>query len=482
MSAQPPAHEPANVADSATAALMSKTYRGVVIGLLAIITSAAFEAMAVTTAMPVVAKELNGESSYGLAFSLLLTASLAATAAAGPWCDAKGPKPSLIFGLLGMCAGLLLSGFAGTFAMFAVGRMLSGLGTGLMIVPVYVIIGQVIPARHQPALFSWFSAAWVVPALVGPWIAGVLASHGLWRWVFYGVAPIVLVAVALVWPRVKDLGPPEEKSMGGGEGRGRAVTGIVLSVGVLAAQWGAHELADGASGLRTAIPVVLVLLTLVGLAGVVLAAPRLMPSGTFRLRPGLASVMATRGLMGLAFAGAEAFVPLMLTSTRGLDPSLAGLTLTGGAIGWTAGSVFQARTTLSRTALLTMGASLLTLAMGGLVLVTYLNINTVVFAVVWAVCGISMGMSVSSTSVLMLKLSPAHERGRNSASLQLADMLGSVMGTAGAGTFFSLMLNPSHPSDSTVFVILWGALAVAAAVGIASGSRSRSPHSEVFTQ
>ena len=37
--------------------LMSPAYRGLVVGLLAIVTCSAFEAMAVTTAMPVVAAD-----------------------------------------------------------------------------------------------------------------------------------------------------------------------------------------------------------------------------------------------------------------------------------------------------------------------------------------------------------------------------------------------------------------------------------------
>src|SRR5689334_10093795 len=107
---------------------MSRAYRGLVVGLLAIVTCSAFEAMAVTTAMPVVAADLGGQRAYGLAFSLYLTASLAATAAAGSWCDHSGPRPSLLTGLGLMCAGLLLCGGAWDFGAFTVGRMVSGAG------------------------------------------------------------------------------------------------------------------------------------------------------------------------------------------------------------------------------------------------------------------------------------------------------------------------------------------------------------------
>src|SRR5665647_153364 len=55
---------------------MSSAYRWLTVALLALVTIIAFEAMAISTAMPSVAKDLDAVRSYGLAFSLLLTAEL----------------------------------------------------------------------------------------------------------------------------------------------------------------------------------------------------------------------------------------------------------------------------------------------------------------------------------------------------------------------------------------------------------------------
>jgi MFS family permease len=457
---------------------MSRTYRGLVIGLLAIVTCSAFEAMAVTTAMPVVAANLGGQRSYGLAFSLYLTASLAATAAAGPWSDRAGPRPSLLTGLLLMSAGLLLCGGAWDFTAFMFGRMVSGAGAGFMIVPVYVIIGQALPPALQPVLFGWFSAAWVVPSLVGPYVSGLLAEHGSWRWAFFGVVPIVVAAVLLMWPRIKALGAPRAKSMAAGEGRRRALLGGALAVGVAVAQWAAQSLAD--PQIRDAVtPAALALLGVAGLAAVVLTVPRLLPANAFRLARGLPSVVVVRGLLTLAFFGAEAFVPLMLVDRFGLEPSTAGLALTGGALGWTIGSFAQAKGWLPRPAFLIVGPAMVGGAMGGVALVVLAHAAPLLLASAWAVAGIGMGLATSTTSVLVLELSAAAERGRNSASLQLADMLGGVIGTAGAGTLYSLMLTPDRAPGPGAFALLVGVLAVSALVGAAAGSRTSTPSSAV---
>ena len=83
-----------------------------------------------------------------------------------------------------------------------------------------------------------------------------------------------------------------------------------------------------------------------------------------------------------------------------------------------------------------------------------------------------MGMALSTTSVMILKMSAPAERGRNSASLQLADQLGGVVGTAGAGSLFALLRNPDNPADTGVYVVIWLALAVFAAAAMYTGWRS----------
>lgn len=66
----------------------------------------------------------------------------------------------------------MLAGTAADMAMLLAARVLQGLAAGIQIVALYVLIARVYPAEHRPAAFSALSAAWVVPALVGPAVAG----------------------------------------------------------------------------------------------------------------------------------------------------------------------------------------------------------------------------------------------------------------------------------------------------------------------
>jgi hypothetical protein len=89
-----------------------------------------------------------------------------------------------------------------------------------------------------------------------------------------------------------------------------------------------------------------------------------------------------------------------------------------------------------------------------------------------ALAGLGMGLATSSTSVLSLTLSRAQDHGSTASSLNLADVLGSVMGIASTGAVFAALHDPDG-SDSPVFVLIWLAMAAVATVGVVAGRRTR---------
>ena len=107
-----------------------------------------------------------------------------------------------------------------------------------------------------------------------------------------------------------------------------------------------------------------------GAALVAGALPRLVPPGTLRSARGLPSVVAVRGLFAGTFFAAETFVPLMLVEQRQLSPAVAGLSLTGGALGWSLGSYIQGRpaSRAPRHVLLAVGGLLIAASVIGTVM------------------------------------------------------------------------------------------------------------------
>ena len=467
---------------------LSAEYRLVTIAVIALITIIAFEAMAVSTAMPVVAAELHAVKSYGLAFSIMLTAELLGTVLSGVWSDRRGPFQVLVVGQVLFALGCVVAGLAGSFGVLLVGRAVAGLGGGLNVVALYVVAGRVYPESVRPRVFSWTSAAWVLPSLIGPPIAGWLTTTFSWRWVFLVVlAPIAATFVIVLQQRGSiDGGLRGEAAAAAGRAPSPAPspTTVSASASVSASErrvvWlgltiavAAGLLQVGAERLVPFSPAMLGAAAL-GLAGVLLVYPRLVPAGTLRIRRGLPATMVSRLLLSATFNGSVTFVPLMLVAERHLSPTLAGAVLTVGALGWSFGSWVQGNPTFAdrKPQLVSVGGVFLTAGIGLLAIVAAVGLHWLVLAVGSVLTGLAMGLATSSTSVLTLALSPAEEHGRASSSLNLSDVLGAVLGISLSGAVFAALHDPNG-SDTGVFVLMWAVLAGIASIVILSGRRTR---------
>lgn len=198
---------------------LAPPYRGTTAGVVLLVTLVAFEALAVSTAMPVLAVDLDAVRDYGLAFSLFLTASLVGVVVSGSWCDSRGPLWPVRIGLACFTGGVLVCGLAGSFGVLLAGRAVAGAGGGLLIVALYVVIADVYPSDLQPRVFSLLSAGWVLPGLIGPVFAGWLAENVSWRSVFLLVPPLAVPAALALLPRVRaDSAPRRPQSRGGTAG------------------------------------------------------------------------------------------------------------------------------------------------------------------------------------------------------------------------------------------------------------------------
>ena len=450
--------------------VFSPAYALLSVALLALITVSAFVGLAVSTALPAAAGELNAIRSYGLAFSVMLTTQLLGIVLAGVWCDRRGALPSLYAGQLLFAAGCAVCGSAGSFGWFLVGRGVAGLGAGLIIVAAYVVIGRAYPQSLRPKVFSVISAAWVLPSLLGPPVSAWVTTTFSWRWVFWLVVVPVVAALAAVVARRAQIAAADGAVEESGRDRRQHVRvawfGLLIAASAGALQWGTHDLEPEWSA-KTVVAVL-------GVAGLVVTAPLLLPGGTWRMRPGLPSVMLARFLLTCSFFGTITYIPLMLVGERGLSLGAAGTTLAVGSLGWSAGSWVQGRDRWGgrRPLLVVAGGALLTTGLLALVAVTHFGWPPWLVAMALVACGTGMGLGTASLSVLCLLLTPASEHGSASSSLQLADVLGSVVGIASAGAVFAT-LHTRAGQDTPVFVGMWLGLTCVAGLVVVAGARIR---------
>src|SRR5437588_10657676 len=152
--------------------LLSPERRALTAGLVLTISVSAFEALAVSTVMPVAARELHGLGLYGWAFSAFMLANLVGITIAGPDADRHGPARPFAMGLALFAAGLLIDGVAPNMQVLVLGRTVQGFGAGALSAVAYVSVGRGYPEALRPRMMAALSSAWVIPSLVGPPLAG----------------------------------------------------------------------------------------------------------------------------------------------------------------------------------------------------------------------------------------------------------------------------------------------------------------------
>ncbi|TQJ59402.1 MFS transporter [Arthrobacter sp. SLBN-83] len=417
-------------------------YLLVTIGTCALVFLAAFESLAVTTIMPLVSRELNGGSLYALAFAGPLATGVIGMVGAGNWSDRRGPAMPLYASVSLFVLGLLIAGTSVSMPMLVAGRLVQGLGGGALTVSLYVLVARFFPGPLHPRIFAAFSAAWVVPSLVGPFAAGVVAQVFSWHWVFLGVVGLVIPALAMIVPVLRSPDEPEGTSQPEATGRpgqpvppwalGRLGWAALAALAVL----GLNLSADVSV---PSFPAATALLALAAVVLALVAVRPLVPRGTLAARRGLPSVILARGLASASFFGAEVYLPYLLIDQYAFPPTLAGLTLTGGALAWAGAAAVQGRlgsrlphqSAVQAGSLMVLAAVLLALA------TTALHWPAAIAIVGWVLAGGGMGLLYPRLSVMTLALSTKENEGFNSSAMSISDSLGGALSLATTGIVFA---------------------------------------------
>ncbi|MFP5254659.1 MAG: MFS transporter [Acidimicrobiia bacterium] len=494
--------------------------RRLTLGLVLTITLVAFESLAVSTVMPVVADDLGDLGLYGWVFSGFFLGSLLGIVTAGRSADARGTAFPFTVGLALFSAGLLVGGLATSMPVLVAARVAQGIGAGAIPAVAYTSVGRAYPQQLRPRVFAVFSSAWVIPGLIGPAAAGAIEHALSWRAVFLALLPIVAVAAAMTIPQLSRRPPAPAAdapaATAGAVGDGSAATSFLAdedgpadpdgapaggaasvpdppAAGAITAGVGRPEAAGrrpvgtgaerrgdrvdqrvlalvliaGVTGILIAangVPLPLTVLLL--LAGVPLAAGaflRLVPPGTARLAAGMPAAVMVRGILTFAFFGTDAFVSLTYQDVRDQPTWVAGAALTAATIAWTAAAWVQERWIhrVGPRRLVGLGFAFVGLGVVGMLgalgpLPVWPSI------LVWASAGFGTGLAYSPLSVTVLGLAEPGREGSASASLQLSDVLGTSLGTGASGAFVALGDSSGWALRSSLTLAFALTLAVAA--------------------
>ena len=369
--------------------------------------------------------------------------------------DRWGRKRCLIGGLALFGVGALLSAIAPGLGVLIVGNsILEGVGTALLIPPVYILATLWFTDTTSRAwAFGAISGMGGVGAAAGPLIGGVIATWIDWRAAFLFQALVVAVIILLS----RNLGDP----LPADPTRPFDVVGAVLSaVGMFFIVFGILQ-----AGVNNALFVGLVVLGVALLLGFYAYIRRLerhgreplLSTGLFRNRVcNLALV--TQNLQWLIMMGTSFVVSVYLQEVHGYSPIRTGVVFTAATAGILISS-FGARRLAARYsqgALITVG--FLAAIVGLVVMIPFVDSSqrAVAFLVGLFVFGLAVGVMLTPSVNVVQSSFPEEQQGEISGLSRSVSNLGSSFGTAIAGTILVSATSLGTRSYVTAMVVLVG--------------------------
>jgi len=229
------------------------------------------------------------------------------------------------------CLGTLLAAVATGFELLVLARVIQAAGTGVMIPLLMTTIMTLVPPHERGKMMGNITIVMAVAPALGPLAAGLILNSFDWRWVFWLVLPIGLIALALgIW-KMENISET-------------ARVGIdVISIPLSAIAFGGlvYGLSEIAAAVRGEVPLQPWIPIVVGLIALALFVWRqlvlqrrdapLMDLRTFA-QPGFPVAI---GLMAMTVAvlfGSIVLLPLYIQDGLGYEPLVAGLAVLPGGL------------------------------------------------------------------------------------------------------------------------------------------------------
>lgn len=114
-------------------------------------------------------------------------------------------RPTVIFGLLAFTCGAIVSALGNGFAMVLIGRMIQGIGTGLILPLMFTVAMQIFPPQKIGAVMGMCALVIMFAPAIGPTLTGILLGVGNWRWVFWSFVPFLCIALIFAWTSLENI-------------------------------------------------------------------------------------------------------------------------------------------------------------------------------------------------------------------------------------------------------------------------------------
>jgi MFS family permease len=410
------------------AALFRAPYTALMVAALGATFLGSLDALMVTTALPSAAQDIGGVDLIAVTVGATTVAVAMTFPVAGAVIDREGVGRSFAIACTLFAIANVLGGLAPSMPVVAVSRAILGLGAGFMFAVPLGLFAVSLPDELRSRAFGINAAMWGVSALIGPALGAVLTATVGWRWVFWINLPLI---AGVAWSAARALRGVRPRDRSARPARlniaGPALLGLVVAV--------------------------LLALTKHWLPPLVLAPVALVPAVAFfvheRRTPqpvfthtanSIAANVAAFGA-GVAFLGAETYLPLQLQVGFDDGVRVVGIALLLCTLGWTTGSMTAARIGARPRNQIALGTGLTVAA----TFVMAIPAGGAVLPIAaYTLSGLGMGIASPALFAAVLADGGEGHEGRSTSSIPLARQVGSGMGAAIAGIVFAAALTSAQ--------------------------------------
>jgi len=306
--------------------------------LILMLVLAALDQTIVSTALPSIARELQGTARLSWVFSAYLIASTVAVPLYGRLADLHGNRPVLLVAVALFLLGSLLCGLSREMDELILARGLQGAGGGGLLTLAMTSVMRLFPRETAPRLQGLLGASYGLSTMAGPLVGGFIVQHFSWRWAFFINLPAGLLALAVLALNFPRQAEPREGTL---DLAGAALLSAAL-VGLLLGTRHPETAAAAAAWPGIAFLVIGGLLSVAFVVVQARVAHPLLPLSMFR-RPAFVGASLLSAGSGLALFSAVVFMPIYFQALRGLAPAAAGWHVMPLMAGITLGSIASGR-------------------------------------------------------------------------------------------------------------------------------------------
>ena len=383
--------------------------------------------------MPSIVGDIGGQQYYAWVTTAFVMSAIVASLFVSRILEWKGPAVAYGAAFVAFALGAAANAASPTMELLIVGRVIQGLGGGLLAGLGYAVIRAALPERHWARATGVVSAMWGLGTLFGPALGGVFAELGLWRW-SYGALAVAALLFGIVAQRAFS------RMAGSGHRSPVPVASLIPLI-----------LATIAISLSAIVPIGWPTLAVVGVGLALLwlfiiverrAKNTILPHITYRRGNTLKWVYLTVAALS-AGVMLENFIPLFGQQLAGLNPLAAGLLGAVLSLAWVIAQllVVSVKSESARRRAIRLGPLLLTagLISYGLLQTQGADLSMVlIWTAVLALAGAGIGLAWPLLGVAAMSSThdPA-EGGKAAAAITITQLIAFSITSAVAGTLMA---------------------------------------------